>query len=184
MRRSEVEPAPQLSGLDPGITLGQVMDVVRPALTATLPTNEPDWAARLCAAGILLAGFPRYLRDSPEKVKELLRATIPGEVYDEVRMHADLVFAAMRHEWDELDGLGWSDLKGLVVKPYPAFMIAPHENAARIQRSRPQPPQGLLDRVRRLATGQHVLDRDGSVPLLLEEVDPDGGLIRATHNIP
>jgi hypothetical protein len=174
-RRREVEASSRLSGIDPGVTLAQVLEVVRPALTATLVTGEPDYSARLCAAGVLLAAFPRYLRDSPERVNELLRQAIPAEVYDE-RMEADTVYLNMRHEWDQLDGLGWSSLKGLVVKPYPPFMIGPHEDAVRIQRSRPQPPEDLRERVRRLSSGQHVLERDGDFPLLLDE--DDGGLIR------
>lgn len=175
-RRREVEASSRLSGLDPKVTLVQVLDVVRPALTATLLTSEPDWSARLCAAGVLLAAFPRYLRNSPEQVNELLRQAIPAEVYDE-RMTADTVYRNMRHEWDQLDGLGWSDLRGLVVRPYPPFMVGPHEDAARIQASRPAPPPDA--KVRRLPTGQHVLDRGPrELPLLLEPVEHDSGLVR------
>lgn len=83
----------------------------------------------------------------------------------------------MRDEWNKLDGLGWSALDGLVVRPYPPYMIGPHEDVARVQASRPAPPEG--SKVRRLPTGRHILDRDsGEPPLLLDSVEDDDGLIR------
>jgi hypothetical protein len=168
LRRAEVEATPR-SGLDPGISLAGVLEVIRPALTATLPAGEADWSARLAAAGTLLAGFARYYRETPEKVNELLREAIPEEAYDE-RMNASRVYLNMRAEWDKLDGLRWSDLTGLYVKPYPAWMIGPHEEAAKVQQSRPKPisPARAEARIIRLPDGEVAIRRDGQLPRLLE----------------
>jgi len=165
-RKGEVEAHPRTSGLDPNITLAEVLAVVRPALTATFSHDEsPDWGARLAAAGTLLAAFPRYLRETPERVRELLSAAVPPELLDAERLDAGRAYRELRAEWDHLDGLRWGQLKGLYVKPYPAYMIAPWENAAHIQASQPT-PEGT---VRQLPDGRHFLERAGELARLLVE---------------
>jgi uncharacterized protein YbjT (DUF2867 family) len=168
-RRAEVEVKPA-SDVHPDLTLADVLGVVAPALRASFPSGAPDWSARLCAAGVVLASFPRYMRDTPEHVRELLQQALPASAYDAERMQPDAVFAAMRAEWDRLTGLGWSELHGLVVKPYPSWMFGPGEDAAAIQAARPAPIPPAKAPVRRALDGRAILEREGEVPLLLEAV--------------
>jgi hypothetical protein len=55
---------------------GTILEVIAPALVSMIdepgfPT-VPDWDARLGAAAVLVECFPDWLRDSPEKTRELL----------------------------------------------------------------------------------------------------------------
>jgi hypothetical protein len=78
------------------------------------------------------------------------------------KMDANRVFRAMRDEWDALDGLEWNELRGLVVRPYPPFMIGPTENAVKVQASRPAPIAPDCAPVRRLSDGRAALLREVS----------------------
>jgi hypothetical protein len=171
-RRGDVEAAPRLSGLDPGVTLAELLPVIREALVAKFEyTGEANWNVRLAAVGTILSAFPREMRRSPEDCSELIRRAIPPESRSPELEDARKVYAAMREAWDSVDSLRWSDLKGLWVAPYPAFMIAPFENAAKIQRSRPKPIPPERAPVKRTPAGP-VLERVGKLPLVVPEEEP------------
>lgn len=177
-RRANVEPKVR-SGLDCDLFLEDVVAVIRPALEATFDHDgSPDYSARLAAAGTLLAAFPRQYKETPEKVRELLERVLPEPVSDAERMKSERVYRAMRREWDELPS--WHPIRGLYVKRYPSYMVAPWENAEQIQKQRPADVPADRASVRQLEGGRAILERPGGLPLLLEpEVEDDGGMIRA-----
>ena len=165
VRKSRADELPVRDGLAPSVTLADVLEVCRPALTAKLPTGEADWSARLAAAGTLLMSFPRSMRDTPEKVRELLEQVLPSQA-DELhkRVTSTNVYKAMRDEWDRLR-VRHHPLTGLYVEPYPGYMFAPSEDRAAIRASQPK-PTGWLERT---SEGKLVLYREGEQPLLIEE---------------
>jgi hypothetical protein len=61
-----------------------VLEVIAPALVAMIEEPGfpivPDYDARLCAAAVLVECFPDWLRDSPEKTRELLDRLLPERV--------------------------------------------------------------------------------------------------------
>jgi len=174
VRHADTEAATRLSGLDPGVTLGQLMPILREALTARLETGERDWNAALSACGTLLAGWPRFLRSSPEECRELLRRAIPPEILSDELLDTRRVYRELRVCWDDLDGLRWSGLRGLYVAEYPAWMVAPWEDARAIQKSRPADVPPDRAPVRQLPDGRPALLREGELPFLLP-VEDDGG---------
>lgn len=175
-RRSKTEAKPR-SGLHPHLTLAEVLAVIAPALEANDPflPDQPCWQVRLAAAGTLLAAFPIYLRDSPAKVEALLAELLPDHLYDSTQYRAQKVLEAQRASWDAVDGLRWSGLTGLYVKRYPGWMIAPWENAAKIQASRPKPIPPEQAPVIHLSDGQVALERRKALALLIptEELEAD-----------
>jgi hypothetical protein len=165
VRKSKAEPRASV-GVSPTVSLLDVLAVCLPALSATFEhTGEPDWSARLAAAGTLLAAFPRYLRDTPEGVRELLETILPERLRDELgeQLEPDSVYSAMRAEWDELR-VRHHPVTGLYVEAYPNHLIAPYESTAKIQASRPK-PEGRVERV----DGRLVLHRPGKLPQFLED---------------
>jgi hypothetical protein len=181
-RRGDAEPEGG-SGLDLGLNLEDIVRVVTPALEATFEHDgRPDWGARLCAAGVLVAAFPRQYRQTPERVRELLDRILPANVRNAEQIEAEKVYRAMRREWDELPA--WSELRGLYVKPYPAYMVAPFEDAAAVQRERPADVPLEQAPVLRLPNGRVALKRTNDLPLLLDVAEDEGGYVRAPHVIP
>lgn len=94
-------------------------------------------------------------------------------------MTAASVYTAMRREWDALPS--WHPVKGLYVKEYPPYMIAPWEDPAAVQGERPEPiPPEEAQRdglVRRLGDGRALLERDGALPLLLSADERESALL-------
>lgn len=173
-RRGEIETAPRLSGLDPGVTLAQLMPILYDALTARYEHDGSiDHGTRLAGVGTLLSGWPRIMRSDPEACRDLLRRAIPPEILTVEMLDTERVYKELRRSWNEVDGLRWSDLKGLYVAQYPAWMLAPWEDRVRIQRSRPAPIPPELAPVRRLPDGRPILERTGAFPLVLEEDDSE-----------
>lgn len=164
IRRSQAEPKPRL-GLSPTVSLEDILRACAPALEATFEHNgEPDWGARLAAAGTLVLSFPRGLRDSPEHVQELLGQILPEHVIEQSGMRERLgkVYYEMRREWDKLK-IRHNPLTGLYIEEYPAAYIAPWEDRRTVLASR-QTPQGNL---RRTENGSLLLERQGQPPLLV-----------------
>lgn len=158
-----------------------MLQVVAPALTAEDHwTGEPLWNVRLAAAGTLLPSFPRYYRETEEKVNAILRSLLPEHVFESQQHQAQKVFEAMRESWASLDGLRFSEkLQALYVRPFPGHTIGPWENATEIQRSR-KPPESLARaQVTRLPDGKSVaLMREHAAALLVPiEDEPDDGSI-------
>jgi hypothetical protein len=121
-RRREVEPAAR-SDIDPNLTLADVLEVVRPMLSATFEHNgQPDLGARGLAALIVVTSFPRYLRDTPERVRELLAEVLPPEV-DAGQLETDAIFKAARDEWWALPA--YHPLHGLVARELPRSLVPP-----------------------------------------------------------
>jgi hypothetical protein len=175
-RRAETGAKPR-TWLAPGLKMGELLSVVAPALVADDEfVGAPLWGVRLAAAGTLLAAYPRYYKETPEKVNELLETMIPDRAYDRERMKAEAVFAALRSEWDSGQGVRWSKLKGLFVRPYPGHMIAPWENAEKIQGSRPAPIAPDRAPVMQLPNGGVALERKSAPPLMLELGEPEDDL--------
>ena len=184
-RRAGVDPAPR-ADIEPGLSFGDLMRIVAPALEAKFPNGSPDWSARLCASGVIIASFPRYLRSSVKDVNALLREVLPERVYSSEHHEADQVYVAMRAEWDRLSGLGWHELQGVVVRRYPAYMIAPWETARAIQAQRPAAIPPTDPRVLRLPHGRVALKGQGSLPVLLEPLrddEPDDGTIEVDASV-
>lgn len=153
------------------VTLEEILEVCGPALLATFDaTGEADWNARLQAAGVLVVSFPRHLRDTPEKVRELLDASLPETVRPPTRerLHADAIFKEMRHSWDELS-IRHHPITGLYVPEYPSHMIAPWEHAAEVQAARPD----VRDVPTLTIAGQTYVQREGAIPMLVESDDAD-----------
>ena len=84
---------------------------------------------------------------------------------------AERAFAALRAGWLQVDGLRWSKLVGLFVAPFPAFMFAPWENAAKIQGSRPKPIAPDRAPVKLTPAGP-VLERADKLPVVLPTEEP------------
>lgn len=175
-RRSETEAKPR-SDLQPHITLEEVLQVVAPALTAEDHwTGEALWGVRLAAAGTLLAAFPRYYRETPEKVNQLLRQLLPEHVYDSERMKAEKVFASLRASWLQLEGLRWSNIQGLYTKPFPSWCLEPwlsDREVRELQRSRPAPVAPDRAPVRHLPGGIVALERPHAPMFMLPLEEPD-----------
>jgi len=169
------------SGIRPDIDLVDVVEVCADALQAELdfPAGAPDWSARLTACAVLVSAFPSHYRSSPVRVRELLEELLPEHVYDADRMEAQKVYSAMRREWDQL--VYWHPLRGLFVKPYPAYMIAAWESESAVQRERPAPIPVDDPRVKQLPDGRAIFSRgDAKLPVMLEqEPDEDGSFLRA-----
>jgi hypothetical protein len=155
-------------------------------LEAILETGEPDWSARLAAAGTVLIAFPRQYRDTPEHVRELLQEALPSEVLDQVgmreRLDAERALGALRAEWLRLPK--WSETRGLYCVPFPRAYVPPWLDYDKVCREE-IPPDIPPDEapVRRLPDGRVILDRGaGSLPMMLEPVQPDdSGFLRAPH---
>jgi hypothetical protein len=170
VRRGETEASPRLSGLDPELRFADVAPILHEALTARHEyTHEIDHNARLAAIGTLLSAWPKYLRTSPVECKQLLPDAIPEEILTPEMLDVERSYRELRASWDELDGLRWSKLKGLYMKPYPAWMIAPWENADRIQRSRPKSSADVLH----LPNDDVAVKRPGKLPALIPVEEED-----------
>jgi hypothetical protein len=173
VRHGDVESAPRLSGLDPGVTLAELLPIIREALAAKFDyTNEIDWNTRLAAVGTLLSAFPREYRRTPEDCAELIRRAIPPEIRSPEMEDARKVYAALRESWDAIDGLRYSALKGLWVARYPAWCIAPFEDARKIQGSRPKPVPPKRAPVMKLPDGRVAVERTGQAPLVVPVEEP------------
>jgi len=115
----------------PGITLSKVLEVCAPAMVSVIEaTGEPDWSARLAAAGVVLMTFPRYLRSTPEDVRELLERALPEQVIEQPgmreRLEAETVYRALRAEWFSMPR--YSPIRGLYARPLPKHLVAPWES--------------------------------------------------------
>jgi len=176
----DVEPKPT-ADLDPGLTLADVLKVVRPALTATFDHDgSPDHGARLLGCFVLVSAFPRYLRETPERVRELLEQVVPESVFDPERMGAEEVFRAARAEFWSLPG--WHPIRGVFRRELPRALVAPWEDYSTVVR-REAPALPDESKIRRLEGGRALLGREGQVPLLLEPEEGNGGQMRLSHNI-
>src|SRR5262249_33585300 len=127
-RRSNAEPRSR-NGLSPGVRLEDIVRACVPALSATFEHDgSPDWSARLAAAGVLVLSFPRVLRDTPEKVSELIEKILPEGIRDDLqeRLEAGRVYKALREEWLRLPH--WNAIRGLYWEPFPRPYVAPWED--------------------------------------------------------
>jgi hypothetical protein len=173
-RLIRIEPLPQAE-LRVGVTLGELMEVVRPALTATLPTGEPDWCARLAAVAVTLLAAPRQLRDSPEKVKELLARSLPDDIgVDPERVSAEAAYKAMRREFWSIPR--HSKLRGLFARDLPRAFVLPWEDYATVVRN--EMPKEYKGEVMHLPNGQVAWKREAEIPLLVEDEEDNGGIMR------
>jgi hypothetical protein len=168
-RRARHEAQPR-SGLADGVSLATVAEAVAPALVATFPHDgSPDWSARLAAAGTLLLAFPRSMRQSPEKVRELLERCLPEQVFEDMgdRMEADRVYRALRAEW--LEAPRWSPTRGLFWDDLPRELVAPWEDYATVVK-REVPADVPPDQapIVHTADGRVLRLRPGKPPLLLQ----------------
>lgn len=175
-RRAKTEPKPR-SGLDPKLKLIEVLAVIAPALVADDPfvPGLACWPVRLAAAGTLLAAFPGYLRDTPEKVAALLRELLPQELFESEQHQASKVYEAMRESWLAVDGLRWSKLKGLYVKAFPGYCVEPwlsERERVELQATRPKPIPPEQADVLRLPDGTIALRRPGELPLVVPIEEP------------
>jgi hypothetical protein len=165
-RREEAKTKPG-AGLAPSISLADVLRICVPALTAVYEaTGEPDWSARLTAAGTILAAFPSYLRSTPKEVRNLLATVLPPEVYShpeaQHRVTPGAVYRAMRAEYDRLPDT--SPLVGIQRHPYPPHTIGEWEDPKTVYAGKPadaHPPE--------------------DEPIEIEDEPDDGGLVRAGH---
>jgi len=168
-RHGDIRSAPRLSGLGEAVTLAEVLSVVRDALEATFPiTHEADWGTRLAACGTLLSAFPRDMRRTRDEVRDLLRAVVPDEVRTAEMEDAARVYKELRAKWDSVDGVRWSDLKGLYVLPYPEWSIGVFENRYQLQGKRRRPK----GKVKHGLDGSVSLEREGQFPLLVPREEP------------
>jgi hypothetical protein len=179
VRRSTAEPT-MSTGLAPTVTLADVLRVCAPALEATFDHNgQPDWTARLAAAGTVLVSFPRQLRDTPEKVKELLESFLPSTVQKQQGMKERLteanVYRAMREEWNHLR-VRYHPVTGLFSEPYPEHLIGPSEDAKAVRAAQPKPEGELVH----LPDGTTLLYRDGDLPQVVGRDDNAALLQEAT----
>jgi len=143
-RRGDASAAPKLSGLDGDITHRELCSILSDALVATDPvTGEPLWGVRLAAVASLVSAYPAHYRKDPEETAALIKRLVPDEMRSSQMEDAREVYKALRREWDEIDSLRWDDVKGLYRKPYPAWCIAPFENAQRIQASQAKPDDSM-----------------------------------------
>jgi hypothetical protein len=150
MRKRELADASEsVSGVTPGVTLQQILDVCTEALDATFSHDgSPDWGARLSACAVLLATFPRSLRREPELTKEIIRSVLAGTRHEAL---ADVdprePFRKLRKEWYEVatrvDSLG-----RIYIEPIPEWAIGPGETRSEIAKTERQDFQGWT--VRRL----------------------------------
>lgn len=179
--RRTCRPSISKSDLKPDITLGELMAVVRPALSAVNELGQPDWSARLCAVAVLLLGFPRYLRASPEHVRELLERVLPKDVpIDKDRIAVESYYRALRREWWSLPA--HSKLRGLVPRELPRNFVEPWRDYSDVLKA--EMPTEYKGETFSLPDGQTALRRPGQLPVVLEEVeDESGGLIRAVSNV-
>lgn len=169
-RRGDTEARP-LADLRPDITLREVLDVVRPCLTATHVTGEPDISSRLAGCAVVLLAFPSYLRDSPEKCRELLARALPEElVPDPERVRAEATFASLRKEWFSLPA--WHPIRGLVPRPLPREFVPPWQQyhlVVRAEAPREVPPEEAP--VVHFPDGRVALKRGpNELPVMLKEV--------------
>jgi hypothetical protein len=78
-----------------------VLEVLAPALVAVVEEpgfpRVPDWTARLAACALLIECQSDWMRDSPEKVRELLDRFLPERVAHE-RFTPDAVYKALAAE--------------------------------------------------------------------------------------
>jgi hypothetical protein len=168
-RHNDLDAAPRLSGLEGTVTLAEVLFVVREALDARFPiTHEEDWGTRLAACGTLLSAFPRDMRRTPGEIRDLIRVAVPEEVRTPEMEDAARVYKELRAKWDSLDGIRWSDLKGLYVLPYPEWCIAPFENRYYLQGKQTRP----RGKVKRGLDGSVSLEREEQFPLLVPSEEP------------
>lgn len=174
VRHDQKKVAPRASGISPDVSHRELLEIVADALQATDFLGAPDHAVRTLACVALLSGFRDYYSRDPEQVEALLRQIVPREVYDADRMKATEVYREARAAWDRVDGLRWSDLKGLWIAPYPPSLIGPHEDARKTNGRRPRPISPERAAVKRTPVGP-VLERAGSFPLVLPEEEPPAG---------
>lgn len=168
-RRAQAEPRPSLKTA-PGVSLQDVLRVCGEALTATFEHDgSPDWSARLAAAGTLLLAFPGYRSRSPEEVRALLEDSLPEQIKGQrgwnEQVHPDAVYAALRREWDALQFRADPVARLYRVAQYPPHLIAPWEDARKVQRTRPGARP--LDELPQLPDGSYALPRPDDVPLIV-----------------
>jgi hypothetical protein len=178
VRRGDTEARPS-SDLDPGISLREVLQVLRPMLTATFSHDRsPDYGSRGLAALVLVTSFPRFYRSSPSEMRRLLEEVLPADVQETSPelLEAERVFRLARAEWWALPA--WHPIRGLVPRPLPRSLVPPwqaYQLVVRAEAPRDVPPEEAP--VVHFPDGRVALKRGSELPVVLEEVN-DGGLIR------
>jgi hypothetical protein len=134
--RSEIAEHRPLSGFRDGVTLQDVIDTCRPALTATFEHDgSPDWGARLLACLVLVQTFPRDLRATPNDVRRALDDALPAGIHATLADPDPLdLYRNGRREWIE-KRMRYSRITGLYVEEIPSLLVGPGENRAQIIRA-------------------------------------------------
>jgi hypothetical protein len=173
--RTRADASESISGITPGTTLQQILDVCTQALNAKLITGEVDWGARLSACAVLLNCFPRSLRREPEQATEILRSVLAGTKHEAL---ADKdprePFRKLRQEWYEtrrrVDSLNL-----IYVIPVPEWAIGPGETRSEIMQTEAPTFDGWS--VRRLKDAQ---GRELREHVML--IKPDGSEVLAPRD--
>jgi hypothetical protein len=136
--KSEIAELRPMSSFRDGVSLQEVIDVCRPALTATFTHDDsPDWGARLLACLVLLHAFPRALRANSEDVRRMLAEVLPSTHAELAEREALDFYVNARREW--IAGqVNYSPILGLFVRAFPPFCIAPWESAASVRSELPK----------------------------------------------
>jgi hypothetical protein len=139
-RRSQSEIAEHrpLSGFRDGVTLQDVIDTCRPALSATFEHDgSPDYGARLLACLVLVHTFPRDLRATPEHIRLALEEALPSKHAKLAEIDPlDLYRSARQEWWDKR--LRYSRITGLYYEELPSLLIGPTETREQAMNERPE----------------------------------------------
>jgi len=160
-----------LAGYRDGVTLQQVLDVIREALNAEheLPTalsadgftlrREPDYNTRMLAVLALIRLWPREHRASPETIREALERSLP-------RVHEDLatatehgLYVEARKRWFEVS-VKHNKFRGLFLDDLPSFLLAPGERKEEVMRREGKSFDNW--KVRDIDSDTHVIATDDS----------------------
>lgn len=158
-RRVQSDASESRSGITPGVSLDQILQVCIPALGATYEfTGEPDWGARLTACAVLLAVFPRSLRTTPEDARARLHALLDGTEHEELAERDPLDhYRAMRREWFDTRAR-FDKFKGLYVEDVPPLLLGPGETRSQVMKT--ESPNFDDWSVRDINSDTHVLATD------------------------
>jgi hypothetical protein len=138
-KKREAKSGSPRSGLQPHVSLEEVLQVCTSGLSATfadagLPT-EIDWTTRLLSILVLIGVFPRQHRAKPEEAAALIHRVLsekqlPASTEDETKKLVQKSYEQAREAWRQERGMV-AALRGLYTdERYPKDLVAPWEDAA------------------------------------------------------
>jgi hypothetical protein len=143
--------------------------------------NVADYSTRMLSALVILNTLkaPEW-RKSAEQAQAALETALPARVRNDPetlrRMKVERLYREAREAWYEQRVRVSSDLARIVTDPVPPWLIAPWEDRTKVLREAPAPIPIEERPVRRLPSGQYLLERPGAEPLFLR-VDEDSARV-------